>query len=78
MNDKVDKALHIIRPFTLNRPVYTVKHKTEKTLCAFLDEGNIESHPQALKNLIQPAAHLCKNCGGIVVSEKNLCDPEKL
>jgi hypothetical protein len=53
-------------------------HKTKKTLCALLDEGFIESHTQAFKKLIQPAAHFCMNCGRSAVSGKNLCNPEKL
>jgi hypothetical protein len=50
----------------------------EKTLCALQEEGFIESETVAFKKLIQPAAHFCKNCGRSAVSEKNLCNPEKL
>lgn len=50
----------------------------EKTLCALQEEGFIESNTIELKKLIQPAAHFCKNCGRSAVSEKNLCNPEKL
>ena len=78
MNRKADKTLNIIRPFILNRPEYTMIHKTKKTLCALLDEGFIESHTQAFKKLIRPAAHFCMNCGRSAVSEKNLCNPKKL
>jgi len=53
-------------------------HKTKKTLCALLDEGFIESHAQAFKKLIRPAAHFFMNCGRSAVSGKNLCNPEKL
>ena len=77
MNQKADKALNIIRPFTLNRPEYAVNYKTKKTLCALLDEGYIEAHTDAFKKLVQPAAHFCMNCGRSAVSEKNLCNPEK-
>lgn len=51
---------------------------TEKTLCALKEEGFIENQTEAFKKLIQPAAHFCKNCGRSAVSEKNLCNPEKL
>jgi len=51
---------------------------TEKTLCALQEEGYIESETEAFKKLIQPAAHFCKNCGRSAVSDKNLCNPEKL
>jgi len=78
MNPKADKSLNLIRPFTLNPPEYPVNYKTEKTLCALLDEGYIESHTQAFKKLIQPAAHFCINCGQSAVSDKNLCNPQKL
>jgi len=50
----------------------------EKTLCALQEEGFIESNAVAFKKLIQPAANFCKNCGRSAVSEKNLCNPEKL
>ena len=50
----------------------------EKTLCALQEEGFIESNTIEFKKLIQPAAHFCKNCGRSAVSEKNLCNPEKL
>ena len=50
----------------------------EKTLCALQEEGFIESNTIEFKKLIQPAAHYCMNCGRSAVSEKNLCNPEKL
>ena len=78
MNHKTDKTLKLIRPFTLNRPEYSMGHKTDKTLCALMEEGFIESHSHAYKKLIQPAAHFCNSCGRSAVSNKNLCNPEKL
>ena len=77
MNQKADKTLNIIKPFTLNRPEYPVNYKTKKTLCALLDEGHFETHISAFKRLIHPAEHFCINCGRSAVSEKNLCNPEK-
>jgi hypothetical protein len=50
----------------------------QKTLCALQEEGFIESNTKVFKKLIQPAAHFCKNCGRSAVSDKNLCNPEKL
>ena len=50
----------------------------EKTLCALQEEGFIESDTATFKRLIQPAAHFCQNCGRSAVSDKNLCNPQKL
>ncbi len=78
MNHKTEKTLGLIRPFTLNRPEYTMNYKTEKTLCALQEEGFIESDTNAFLKLIRPAAHFCVGCGRSAVSDKNLCNPEKL
>ena len=50
----------------------------EKTLCALQEEKFIESNTEAFIKLIQPAAHFCMNCGRSAVSDKNLCNPEKI
>ena len=49
-----------------------------KTLCAFQEEGFIESHTEDFKKLIQPARFFCKNCGRSAVNQDNLCNAENL
>jgi hypothetical protein len=56
----------------------TMSDFEDKTLCALQEEGFIETHEEYFKRLIQPAGFFCKNCGRSAVSEKNLCNPEKL
>ena len=50
----------------------------DKTLCAYQEEGYIQSNTEEFIKLISPANYFCKNCGRSAVSENNLCNPEKL
>jgi len=50
----------------------------DKHLCYL---NNLEfqiSNPEEYKALVKNAKFLCKNCGRVAASEKNLCKPVKL
>jgi len=50
----------------------------DKHLCYL---NNLEfqiSNPKEYKDLVRDGKFLCKNCGRVAVSEKNLCKPVKL
>jgi len=50
----------------------------EKTLCALVEEGFIDSSTERFTQLIQPAHFYCGNCGRSAVADKNLCNPQSL
>ncbi len=50
----------------------------DKHLCYL---NNLEfqiSNPEEYKGLVKNAKFLCKNCGRVAASEKNLCKPVQL
>jgi|GEM_PF-3550621 len=50
----------------------------DKTLCAYQEEGYIQTNREEFVKLISPANFFCQNCGRSSVRENNLCNPEKL
>ena len=50
----------------------------EQHLC-FLDNlGYVKTHLDEYKKLVKNARFVCKACGRVAVSDKNLCSPQKL
>ena len=62
----------------LKRKEHSMSNTEDKTLCAYQEEGYIQSNTEEFIKLISPANYFCKNCGRSAVSENNLCNPEKL
>jgi hypothetical protein len=50
----------------------------DKHLCYLNNLGFQNSNPQEYKELVKEPQYMCKNCGRVAVSEKNLCRPAKL
>jgi hypothetical protein len=50
----------------------------DKTLCAFQEEGYIETNTEEFIRSIMPAQYFCKNCGRGAVKTNNLCNPNSL
>jgi hypothetical protein len=50
----------------------------EQHLCYLQNLGYVESNLDDYKKLVKNPQYVCKNCGRAAVSEKNLCNPEKL
>ena len=49
-----------------------------KHLCYLNNLGYQVSNPNEYKELVKDGKFLCKVCGRVAVSEKNLCKPVKL
>lgn len=47
-------------------------------LCYLNNLGFHASNPKEYKALVKGGKYLCKNCGRVAVSAKNLCKPVKL
>ena len=50
----------------------------DKHLCYLSNLGFQRSNPEDYKTLVRKPQFMCKNCGRVADSEKNLCKPEKL
>lgn len=50
----------------------------DKHLCYLNNLGFQISNPKEYKALVQDGKFLCKNCGRVAISEKNLCKPVTL
>ena len=50
----------------------------EKHLCYLHNLGYVKSNFNDYKHLVQNPKFVCKGCGRVAASEKNLCTPEKL
>jgi hypothetical protein len=50
----------------------------DKHLCYLNNLGYPISDPEDYKSLVRNPEFMCKNCGRVAASEKNLCKPEKL
>jgi len=60
------------------RKEHTMSNTEDKTLCAYQEEGYIQTNREEFVKLISPANFFCQNCGRSSVRENNLCNPEKL
>jgi len=49
-----------------------------KHMCYLNNLGFQISDPREYKSLVKGGKFLCKICGRVAVSERNLCKPEKL
>lgn len=52
--------------------------KHQQHLCFLNNLGFQNSNTEEYKELVRDAQFMCKNCGRVAASEKNLCKPEKL
>jgi hypothetical protein len=50
----------------------------DKHLCYLNNLGFQNSNPKEYKELVRNPQFMCKNCGRVAESDKNLCKPEKL
>jgi len=50
----------------------------DKHLCYLNNIGFQVSNPKEYKELVKNAKYLCKICGRVAISEKNLCKPVAL
>jgi hypothetical protein len=50
----------------------------EEHLCLLQNVGYLTSNLQEYKKLVKEGRYVCKGCGRVAASEKNLCAPEKL
>jgi len=50
----------------------------EKHLCYLNNLGFQKSNTEEYKELVKEPKFLCKNCGRVAASEKNLCNPVEL
>ncbi len=50
----------------------------DKHLCYLNNLGFQISHPAEFKGLVRDGKFMCKVCGRVAVSDKNLCKPVKL
>jgi len=49
-----------------------------KHLCYLNNLGFQISNPEEYKELVKNPEYMCKNCGRVAASEKNLCNPVKM
>lgn len=49
-----------------------------KHLCYLNNLGFQISNPKEYKELVKNPEYMCKNCGRVAASEKNLCKPVKM
>ena len=50
----------------------------EEHLCLLQNVGYLKSNLEEYKNLVKDPKYICKGCGRVAASDKNLCTPEKL
>jgi hypothetical protein len=50
----------------------------ERHLCLLQNVGYLISNLEEYKKLVQDGKFVCKGCGRVAASEKNLCAPERL
>jgi len=50
----------------------------EHHLCLLQNVGYLKTNLNDFKNLVKDGKFICRNCGRVAVSEKNLCHPDKL
>ncbi len=50
----------------------------ELHLCLLQNVGYLTLNLDEYKKLVKEGKYVCKNCGRVAASEKNLCAPEKL
>lgn len=50
----------------------------EEHLCFLQNVGYVKSNLNMFKELVKDGKFICRSCGRVAASEKNLCDPEKL
>jgi len=50
----------------------------EQHLCLMENLGTMKSHFDDYKKLVKNAQYVCKLCGRVAASDKNLCEAEKL
>ncbi len=59
--------------------MYAMPHpEHEQHLCLLQNVGYLASHLEEYKKLVQDAKFVCRTCGRVAASEKNLCAPENL
>jgi len=50
----------------------------EQHLCLLQNIGYLKTKLDDYKILVKDGKFICRNCGRVAVSEKNLCNPDKL
>jgi hypothetical protein len=50
----------------------------EQHLCLLQNTGYVKDNLADYKKLVRNAKFVCKNCGRVAASDKNLCAPEAL
>ena len=50
----------------------------EEHLCLLQNVGYLKTNLNDFKKLVKDGEFICKGCGRVAASEKNLCAPEKL
>ena len=50
----------------------------EQHLCLLQNVGYLKANLNDFKNLVKDGKFICRNCGRVAASEKNLCNPDKL
>ena len=50
----------------------------EHHLCLLQNVGYLKRNLNDFKNLVKDGKFICRNCGRVAASEKNLCNPDKL
>ncbi len=50
----------------------------EQHLCLMENLGYMKSHFDEYKKLVKNAQYVCKLCGRVAASDKNLCEAERL
>ena len=50
----------------------------EEHLCFLQNVGYLKTNLNRFKELVKDGKFICKGCGRVAGSEKNLCNPEKL
>ena len=50
----------------------------DKHLCYLQNVGFVESNLDDYKDLVKNPQYVCKGCGRVAASDRNLCKPERL
>lgn len=50
----------------------------EEHLCLLQNVGYLKTNLNDYKKLVKDGKFICRGCGRVAASEKNLCTPEKL